>query len=208
MVQRKEGAENGVASWGGPGGNTAQTRGLSGGRGAADPGGRAGVLCLEGTHLNRCGSDGNPGMMTAGTLCLPEPNRSVVNTLGLPRWWASRWLLQRALVDEKGLGKDGRGCRYPLSSRTGLWSSHSRKVSSRGCSNIPGDGAPHHKGPPALFFSDACLFKSLILSQHLLLLFFFKKNDEQDESERRLMRSQDLPPACHRPICHHCASGP
>lgn len=33
-----------------------------GGRGAADPGGRAGMLCLEGTHLNRCGSDGNPGM--------------------------------------------------------------------------------------------------------------------------------------------------
>lgn len=60
MVQRKEGAENGVASWGGPGGNTAQTRGLSGGWGAADPGGRAGVLCLEGTHLNRCGSDGKP----------------------------------------------------------------------------------------------------------------------------------------------------
>ena len=30
MVQRKQGAENGVGSWGGPGGSTAQTRGLSG----------------------------------------------------------------------------------------------------------------------------------------------------------------------------------
>lgn len=113
--------------------------------------------------------------VTAGMLCLPEPNCSVVNALGLPRCWASRWLLQRALVDEKGLGvgKDGGGCHYPLS-WTGLWSSRSRKVSSRGCSNIPGDGAPHHKGPPALS-RDACLLKSLILSQHLLLFFFFKK---------------------------------
>lgn len=58
----------------------------------------------------------------------------------------------------------------------GLWPSCSRKVSSRGCSNMPADGAPHPKGPPVLFSRDVCLLKSLSLSQHLFLGFsFFKK---------------------------------
>ena len=41
VVQRKEGAENGVASWGGQGGDTAQTRGLGGGRLTLEGGWRA-----------------------------------------------------------------------------------------------------------------------------------------------------------------------